>query len=201
MVPAPRSVSTSNTVPRPAQNRSAATSAGKLSSGAVSRNANCSPPRRTGSTKCVRSVPGSTVEREVPSPALLIYPLGQGVQPRAPFVRPTQHGPKRGRNGNHRDESITRLQPLTRTVPQRDPQRTLLQSDGRFRGQAVAQRLGALVTRSVHRSLEAVPDPAHSGGLALQGAPPLNVQATVQGSGVPLATARLLYGADPCGPS
>jgi hypothetical protein len=29
-------------------------------------------------------------------------------------VRPAQHGPERGRNGNHEDESITPLQPLTR---------------------------------------------------------------------------------------
>jgi hypothetical protein len=61
----------------------------------------------------VRSVPGITVEREVPSPALLIDLLRQGVQPRAPFARPAQHGPERGRNGNHEDESITPLQPLT----------------------------------------------------------------------------------------
>ena len=66
--------------------------------------------------QCVRSVPGITVEREVPSPALLIYPLRQGVQPRAPFVRPAQHGPERRRNGNHEDESITPLQPLTRAL-------------------------------------------------------------------------------------
>jgi len=31
-------------------------------------------------------------------------------------VRPAQHGPKRGRNGNHEDESITPLQPLTRPL-------------------------------------------------------------------------------------
>ena len=66
--------------------------------------------------QCVRSVPGITVEREVPGPALLIDPLRQGVQPRAPFVRPAQHDPKRGRNGNHKDESITPLQPLTRAL-------------------------------------------------------------------------------------
>jgi hypothetical protein len=49
---------------------------------------------------------------------------------------------------------------------------------------------------TVHRGLEPVPDPAHSGGSALQGAPPFSVQATVQGSRVSLATAGLLYGAD-----
>ena len=66
--------------------------------------------------QCVRSMPGITVEREVPSPALLIYPLRQGVQPCAPFVRSAQYGPERGRNGNHTDESITPLQPLTRAL-------------------------------------------------------------------------------------
>jgi hypothetical protein len=64
----------------------------------------------------VRSVPGITVEPEVPSPALLIDPLRQAVQPPAPVVRPAQHGPERGRNGNHEDESITPLQPLTRAL-------------------------------------------------------------------------------------
>ena len=94
--------------------------------------------------QCVRSVPGITVEREVPRPALLIYPLRQGVQPRVPFVRPAQHGPKRGRHGNHTDESITPPQPLARALCRRS-QRTLLQSDGSFPGSGRRAAKGALL--------------------------------------------------------
>jgi hypothetical protein len=74
--------------------------------------------------QCVRSVPGITVEREVPSPALFDLPAQAGVHPRAPFVRPAQHhGPQRGRNGNHRDESVHHTAPAShpRAVPQQDP--------------------------------------------------------------------------------
>jgi hypothetical protein len=48
----------------------------------------------------------------------------------------------------HSTDAASRLAGLlhhTRAVPQRDPQRTLLQSDGSFRVQAAAQRSGALL--------------------------------------------------------